>query len=544
MSFISKNNAVVVIEDSIFNDIIFCKSILAKDEFKTSLEKIKFISLSDLSVAIPADRLDDYGVYFYLFEKIDTAEEYIECYNKMRQSVNTENVLLFCQETKHFDINTDELKNKLSKCYNFSIYFDIMSNKKSILPETQSKVERCLNLFVLLSFLLEAESGALENLTVKLKLNHLNIFRAAQCELCSFEKALQKTRGEIASVKEEIEALEERKPLVYSCKAFSKFPEEVEKLSDLEKSASDDELLKKLAIAYADYEDILKKSVGRDVEAVRYIMADVDSTDSDGINPHTTSSRSELIPTAKDLLKKVDSQNKQTGKLNVKEALNMADYLREQAKPKIGSYLKAAGLAAACFIVLAGGVYTTTILKNKSFTSGDVDELLIFTLIPLSIIFVAGIIGFIFNLLKYSKIKKFIDEIFYEVKNLLSELKSRLSAIRAYLDSFITVFLNNHTKDHEIDARKKRILKLQNDQMHITKKASKYTAFAQTALSLYDGEVPEKAKKSISTEEIAEDITNSRDISVHGDRYSQFEYFKSPWITEVDFSFYTNGGIE
>ena len=95
---------VVVIDDNIYDLMEFYKTILCKKEFGFSADKIKFIRLSDLSATIPADRIDDFRMYFYIFEKINTAEEYAEAAEKLICSPNIDVTLLHCQDGKGFDV--------------------------------------------------------------------------------------------------------------------------------------------------------------------------------------------------------------------------------------------------------------------------------------------------------------------------------------------------------------------------------------------------------------------------------------------------------
>ena len=65
---------VVVIDDNIYDLMELYKSVLCRKEFGISPDKLNFIKFSDLSATIPADRLSDFRMIFYIFEKINSME--------------------------------------------------------------------------------------------------------------------------------------------------------------------------------------------------------------------------------------------------------------------------------------------------------------------------------------------------------------------------------------------------------------------------------------------------------------------------------------
>ncbi len=586
---INQKYTAVIVDDGIFDSIVFLRSIFSKKAFDTQHEKTKFIPLSALSAAIPADRLDDFGVYIYVFEKIDTAEEYLKAFANIKQSPNIEEVLLFCQTSKSFSL-CEHTNSNIEKCHNIAITFESHPLKTKPLAPEHKRLEHCLSLYAFLSLLLQLGEGALDDFSVLLKLNYKSIFSAVQYEWFGFNEYLRKNEHIISVLKEKIEELERKEPLIYKHRNFAKTPDlgSVSELT-LPQKQSSEETLKGLATAYSKYKTALEKTVHSDIEATRYVMAATDASSADAALPEClTTEKPDVtnpLPTGNDLLKKTEMTELNGPSLNIEESLRLAHSLTKQDKPKINSYLITAGIGIVLFLLCVGSVYLTQLIKN-GFTSINRNTLLVILLVPVGIILAAGICGFIINSARYAKIKKLISEIRHEISSLIDDAAKAVARIRIYLNKFITVFYNHHAKDHAIEIYNRKIASLEYKKKGIISDMDTCRSFAEFVLALYDislayerenaaeeddfsyrksqrqfgyyESTDEAYTNSTSTEEAdhsfvkklcnrdacVKEITENCSTLFDGENCFAFEDFDNPWISQAHISLCENGGTE
>ena len=495
---IYQRHPIAVVDDSIYEDLTFYKSLLGNKEFSTGLDKIKLIALSDLSAAIPADRIDDFGVYFYLFECINSSEEYNRYCNLLRKSPNIENVLLFCQNRNaSFDISD----NDNCRIFNFGIICDpYEQNELACASDTRQHTERCLKLLAVLTALCSVEDRAYSSkqIAVYAQLNYEAIYYAVRHRLLGFSDELSNHDRQIAEYKVRIETLQDKKKFLYSCKSFSELPD-IE-VPDIDISIHHPEdTLRALGVAFSESEEQLDKLIDSDIHTVRRAMEETDSTIGKDTEPLCLNkSNPDLhhpVPTSNDLLRKTPSDLDTNTNLNISEAIIIARNFLNFEKPKLGKFLLMSACCILLFLITTGSVYLTNILNNPT-VQIDRQTLLLVLLIPAGLVLLSALVGFIINKIDYGKIKKILKEIAAAVRVLKSNVLRIISQVREYLNTFITVFYNYHTRDYCIALWNKQIHQLENEKKQIIQGMGVYNTLCDLLKEAYEETQAAKAKEN------------------------------------------------
>ncbi|MBE6733852.1 MAG: hypothetical protein E7563_00730 [Ruminococcaceae bacterium] len=587
---IYQKKAIAIIEDNLYDSIVFYKSVLDNKDFHTGLNHIKLIPLSDLSATIPADRIDDYGVCFYLFERINTTDEYLACCSQILQSNNIDNIMLFCQDrNKPFDFP----KGSYDKIINYGIVCDLYLDSENLATDvSRQHTERCIKLLSLLTTLCAVEERAFsrKQIAVQIKLNYKAVFCAAMHKCLEFSEEIKKKEHRISQCKDKITELEHKKPLHYSCKHFSEIPEI--KLPDIDISNPDlDNNLRILGNAYDECNSILNDSIDRDITIVRYAMTDLDSQQTADIIPDSLLAESPTpdnpVPVSNDLLKRTETDLETDAYLNIPEAIRIAKTFSNVKKPRFKDFLIACGFGLSAFILLIASVYLISTLQNRASFSNS--ELLIVFLVPVGLIILSALMGFIINKIDFGKIRKVLKEISAAIKTIKTRLAIIISQVRKYLNTFITVYCNYHTRDYYIASLRKAIESLVNEKKQLFLSQSVYQTlcdvmeqshnegvtqcdtkaepnlcqndndllytmsfdsaddFLSSQISHIDEE-QEKPKctslsdKYTTAKGCVEYIGNYSETEISGNECEPFRNISVPWISEISFDLRGTGG--
>ena len=584
-----EKNPVVVIDDSIYDHIGDYKKIFCKKEFGSTPEKVKFIKLSQVNDFITAKNIDSHSVYFYIFEKIDTAEEYVSACDKIVKSNNVDIVKLFGQYSGSFDVCGCAYSGEQCNIHTVSVNYSFGFDQEMLDPENE-RYRNCLHLISMLLYLLSFEEGAFDDFSVKLKLNYPSMYCAVQRNLFEIKDEINNIKKQIDEKRSKIEALGSEKPHKYSM-LFTYKDEEADNPppvpdGDYEKSLSS------LSSYYLTSKEQFDNKVSADVNFTRYTMAEMDEFAQGGPKPEVYQRRSEATDKVADvdeLLRRVSDGDE--NRINIKLAISLARNLVDTKKPDAGPFITAGAVALVLFVITVATVYAAHIIKNTA-ASVDMELLAVCIGVPAAIIVVSVLVGFIANVLAFSSVKRIIKGLYSAVRKKTSEFSSVSEKIRCYLNDFITVFCNNHIKDSIISQCRKQLAILEKnkettlekvvplnytaDLLHMLYEYEKqndnfahnesdvdsmYTSeesfvgydetepfenqfYSQpTADDSSDAAEEAKMKTYINKNACLEAISDNSQTDVVGSDNSSFINSKSPWILKVDISKCSNGGV-
>ncbi len=583
-----ERNPVVVIDDGIYDLMDDYRKIFCKKEFGCNPEKVSYIKLSEVRNFITTENVDSRSVYFYVFEKIDTAEEYARACELVVTSPNVDIVMLFGQYSRSFDVCGYAATDKFCKIHNIGVHykFDFDQNP---LEDMAEKHRNCLHLMAMFLYLLSLEVGAYDDFSVTLKLNYPSMYCAVQCSLFELKDKINKVKTLEEEEKEKIECLEREKSYRYKMNfsherndITSQFVPQIDK--DYDKSLS------QLSAYYLASEEAFEENVSADVNFTRYTMAEMDEFAKGGPAPDVYQSRSEAtkkITTGDDLLRRVSSENEK--KINIKLAINLAKNLVATKKPELIPFVIATAVAILVFLLTIVTTYGTYIIKNTA-SSVDMKLLAICIGVPVAIIVFSALIGFVANLVAFSSVRKIINDIYEIVSQIANGFLSVSEKIREYLNDFITVFCNYHIKDSIIFQCKRRLESIEKDKELILRGTIPLNAEADFLRMLYEYEKEkddsghnEKYVDGVYSNEdsyvaydesfsfqsdnlnLSNDMAHEQELSemknyidvktcidavrdnaqtvVKGTENDSFINSKSPWILQADISQCVNGGV-
>lgn len=584
---------IVVIDDNIYDLMEDYKHILCRKDFGVPPEKIKYIKLSDLSAAIPADRIDDFRMYFYIFEKINTAQEYEEIAAKLIKSPNVSIAVLYCQDSVCFNL-CEEKKKALRYIHNIGISRDFSLEETDQLTDREVQARNCLNLSALLFYLISLEEGAFDDFTVKLQLNYPSLYSAVQYTLLEYTRDVELIEAKVKEERECIERFKAEKPHRYEYNfSANKINEQI--LNTPVSGDDSQQELKQLSSLYADCESEIDCAIARDVSAIRYAMAEMDQFAKGGREPEFYSNRTEVSEpvTVDDLLRNVELTEGKN--LNAKQAINLARGLVTTEKPGVKPFFIAVGVSVLLFLLSIASVYLINVVKNGT-VAVDMTLLIVCVLVPIAILLLAGVVGFIMNTSAYKKIKALLSGIRDSISNRTRGFDSLVENVRRYLNDFLTVFCNYHAKDFRISQCNKRIFSLEKEREAVIDDMAEYNSIADLIKILYDYEQELKAKEgegeaysdnlynatdktvdyridayelndedrllSEEDEEAVETQTNKGGLvrygncnqclkaiekgsktTISGNESTAFVNSKSPWISSIEISACVNGGV-
>ena len=599
------NNPVVVIDDDIYDLMGSYKKVFCKKEYGSSLEGVTWIKLSDAPKKILSENVDDHGVYFYIFNKIDTGNEYVKACEHIITSPNIDVVMIFGQYSRRFDVCSVKSAENPCDIHNIGVIYSFDINQPR-LPEETENYRNCLHLMAVLLYLLSFEEGAFADFSVRLKLNYPSMYAAVQKCLFELKDEINKIEDLEEKATDQIEKLEKegsyRYKIGFSNEGDKKSVPPVPQVDkDLDKS------LTQLSSYYLQSRDKFEKRVFEDICLTRNTMAEMDEFAGsgnviDGKKPDVYQSRTEekeKITTDDDLLRKVAPENED--KMNIGLAISYAKNLVGTKKPEFAPFVTAGIVALLAFVVTVITVYGVHIIKNTA-NAVDMNLLAICIAVPVGLIILSVFIGFISNLVAFSSVKKIISDIYDVICKRTDDFESISGKIRSYLNDFITVFCNYHVKDSIIFQCRRSLEIFARSKENILSEAEPINAIADFMEIVYEyekeaeqsdhdevitdtmygnedsfvdyEETPDyeessdddddwnftvedrnasasllsydtdgEMKKYTNAKACSEAVEKNSRTTVKGTRDDSFVNSKSPWILQVDISSCVNGGV-
>jgi len=440
------NNPLVVVEDGLYETLSFCKSLLDRREFGTGLHKLKWITLSNLS-ALSADRLHSFGTIFYICDRIHSEDDFVACRDTLYRPEDVDTVLLFCKRPE-LTFSEEVTSANDRHFYSVGVVCDEEEENTNL---KQTLTVRCLKLLLMLVTLLATETPSLkhEPIEVCLTPDYQALFCAVLCKLYDFRSEKRQKERLIAKKREEMERLQQTKPKVYTCKNFPDTPQALSftppKTKDVKK------LYQELVVFFAQCDGVIEKAIKQDIGTVRYAMAAVDWYVQGGDEPTCVDGQlpdaEHPLPQDRDLLRRCPANEDLS--VNIENALHASRRFLSAEKPSLKKFVLATLCGIGGFILSTVAVYTVKAANTNDFWLAMKDALPMMW-IPLAIFVVAGGIGALLCARHYSKLLSFLREIAQKMVLYTTFVSQKLQDIRQYLNDFITVFYNCHSRDYRL----------------------------------------------------------------------------------------------